>query len=664
MVINILYPASIDNNTSLPDVVDNVTSINAEVLNRLKRAILTIENELGVKPSSIYGTVRNRLNIIENALDNAFAGDSIAFGGDLSGSAISQTVVGIQNVPVLTTAPIDGQVLGFNGSSWGPATPSDNSTTLDWILLSSDSFVTIYTLTPAIALNEVVDIAASINIAQSNGMDGYSAVWSRRLFGIQNIGGTLSDPVGNTSDTNNISPILGSFMTGALAQIAIVGTDIVVQAQRPTGLFCYASATVDFVRGVVPSPASAVYSCSPNNLPYIVVSPTLLTITLNSGGTGATAIIVDNYNLTSVTVINNTTVTGVLPAGTYSIGTGNVSVTSPSNPITLVNGFTFVSVEMPTITGFQAGTPDFGSAAGQSSPTISPVLLGTQFISLTSVQLNGVEHISHVSYTSTAITFNSIVSGAVGAFTTVSVTNAAGTVTYGNGTSTGWTYLPAGYHLYMPDFVNLSGSAITQFNDVGDQTADNLAVAITGCNLLSSGIGGQPTAVVTATDTSYTGTATISGWTAGHSFLAGSGNGNITSSSGNGIYNMGSDNVGTQLLLYGVLESSHFGSSGLVAQLDPVSPITLATINAGYIFEESLDSSGNYTMVNTGVPQTTATSIPISFHTNTNLFGGVLGAFVGVEFAAWVLYPNTTLSTPNRNVVTAFLSGKYSIALL
>lgn len=46
---------------------------------------------------------------------------SFVAGGDLSGNAASQTVVGIQNHPVAGTAPAVGNVLTWDGGSWGPA---------------------------------------------------------------------------------------------------------------------------------------------------------------------------------------------------------------------------------------------------------------------------------------------------------------------------------------------------------------------------------------------------------------------------------------------------------------------------------------------------------------------------------------------------------------
>jgi len=51
------YPNQIDTSTEIPAAIDNVTPVKGEVVNRLRDAILAIENELGVTPSGTYGTI-------------------------------------------------------------------------------------------------------------------------------------------------------------------------------------------------------------------------------------------------------------------------------------------------------------------------------------------------------------------------------------------------------------------------------------------------------------------------------------------------------------------------------------------------------------------------------------------------------------------------------
>jgi len=61
-----MYPGQIDDNISMPSVIDNKTHLNADIYNRLRNAIIAVEQELGVKPSGIYTTVKSRIDNIEN----------------------------------------------------------------------------------------------------------------------------------------------------------------------------------------------------------------------------------------------------------------------------------------------------------------------------------------------------------------------------------------------------------------------------------------------------------------------------------------------------------------------------------------------------------------------------------------------------------------------
>lgn len=61
-----IYPASIDGYAQIPLAVDTITPINAETVNRLRSAIINIETELGVLPSSEnFVDVRARLDALE-----------------------------------------------------------------------------------------------------------------------------------------------------------------------------------------------------------------------------------------------------------------------------------------------------------------------------------------------------------------------------------------------------------------------------------------------------------------------------------------------------------------------------------------------------------------------------------------------------------------------
>lgn len=116
------YPAQIDNNITLPLVADNFTPVFGETVNRLRNAIVAIENELGVKPSGSYSTVRARLDAIETGLGNL---QIINLAGDLGGTLASPKVIGWQGRPISDAAPTVNQVMVWNGIAWVPGDPGN-----------------------------------------------------------------------------------------------------------------------------------------------------------------------------------------------------------------------------------------------------------------------------------------------------------------------------------------------------------------------------------------------------------------------------------------------------------------------------------------------------------------------------------------------------------
>lgn len=115
------YPAKIDNNTSLPDAIDNITPVKADVVNRLKQAILAVENELGTKPSGVSATVKARLSDIENSINNL---EIVQLTNDLGGTIDEPLVVGLRGIPISSSLPAIGQTLSFNGLAWVPVDPT------------------------------------------------------------------------------------------------------------------------------------------------------------------------------------------------------------------------------------------------------------------------------------------------------------------------------------------------------------------------------------------------------------------------------------------------------------------------------------------------------------------------------------------------------------
>lgn len=123
-----VYPIEIDSSLNLPEAVDAISAVNAQTINRLREAIIAIETELGVKPSNVYGTVRQYLDslnsTIETLNDDIQAIVDFTAAGDLAGTPTSQTVVGIRGRPISSATPSVGNVLIWNGSTWAPGAQS------------------------------------------------------------------------------------------------------------------------------------------------------------------------------------------------------------------------------------------------------------------------------------------------------------------------------------------------------------------------------------------------------------------------------------------------------------------------------------------------------------------------------------------------------------
>lgn len=66
------YPNALDNSTTLPLATDKVTEVRAEVVNRLRSAILNIESELGVQPSAAFGNVKDRLDNFDGNITDVY----------------------------------------------------------------------------------------------------------------------------------------------------------------------------------------------------------------------------------------------------------------------------------------------------------------------------------------------------------------------------------------------------------------------------------------------------------------------------------------------------------------------------------------------------------------------------------------------------------------
>lgn len=111
------YPENLDDSTSLPLIVDNVSSIRAEVINRIRESVLAIESELGIDPSREFGSVRARLDAME--LGGGAGGGFIEIQQDDSTILSNVSTVNFTgNVEVTSDTPlkVDVRVIGGNAT--------------------------------------------------------------------------------------------------------------------------------------------------------------------------------------------------------------------------------------------------------------------------------------------------------------------------------------------------------------------------------------------------------------------------------------------------------------------------------------------------------------------------------------------------------------------
>jgi hypothetical protein len=111
------YPAKIDTVISLPAAQDNITPISGDIYNNLRNAVLALEAELGIKPSGIYTTVKNRLDTLEALLGASATLSPLFFSG----------------------APLNGQTVIFNNGAWSPGTDFGAQNLITSGALSSNS---------------------------------------------------------------------------------------------------------------------------------------------------------------------------------------------------------------------------------------------------------------------------------------------------------------------------------------------------------------------------------------------------------------------------------------------------------------------------------------------------------------------------------------------
>lgn len=122
-MVGTVYPNYIDSFAQLPTIVDNVSPVRAGDVNRLRDAVLAIENELGKNPSGTYGTVRDRLDAIETltSVIAEFGGDDSNLVVDFISASLEQPIN--KDYFLVSAIPYDGYIFStISDCSAGTAT--------------------------------------------------------------------------------------------------------------------------------------------------------------------------------------------------------------------------------------------------------------------------------------------------------------------------------------------------------------------------------------------------------------------------------------------------------------------------------------------------------------------------------------------------------------
>ena len=235
--MTIKYPSAIDDSSNLITVIDSVTSVKGIIVNNLRDALLAVETELGIKPSGVFTTVRNRLDTIDLSLQSLSAslssitttsGNFIA-GKDLSGTSVSQTVIALNGFALSSATPGTNQALVWSGAAWAPTTIiSGASIQSAGTPLANNPHSTLNFTGAGITATDIGGIA-TINVPIQPPTGSVGGV----------LGGTLPNPTFATTTT------WGNLKSGA--QFTVLTTDATVTALGALAISDEKATTLDFI---------------------------------------------------------------------------------------------------------------------------------------------------------------------------------------------------------------------------------------------------------------------------------------------------------------------------------------------------------------------------------------------------------------------------------
>jgi hypothetical protein len=237
----------------LPITVDLQTPVKGEVVNRQRESILAVEEELGIKPSGTYTTVRARLDALESLIAQGGGGGGGGGGGVVPYSEILPVSFNGQTAFTLSVSPLSGIVELYIGGLKQDATEfvvSGTSLTYNGSvsLLTSDVVEVVYFINGGF-------IGANVNVlgvlSLSSSQNDYSpAGWTACDVLLLNasVGGVNITGFNSNSITHSFKTVINTGLntitlknqdSGSLAsnRILTTGSDVVLISNQAARLF-------------------------------------------------------------------------------------------------------------------------------------------------------------------------------------------------------------------------------------------------------------------------------------------------------------------------------------------------------------------------------------------------------------------------------------------
>ncbi|GAB3867418.1 hypothetical protein GCM10028824_09770 [Hymenobacter segetis] len=376
---------------------------------------------LGQGSHSVYATAQSSgVPVSARSATVTFTVDTVAPTATLSTTASNPTATS----PIPFTVTFSEPVTGFGA---GGLVVSNGTLTGGTVSGTSGGTTYTFTVTPS-GNGVVVGVSVRAGAAQDAAGNGNPASGTTSVtYSVTPTISGFSPPSGPIGQTVTVT---GTNLTGATA-VTVNGTAGTITGTPTTGSLTFtvgAGSTTGLIRVTTPG-GTATSSTSFAVVPAPTISgfsppggPVGQTVTITGTNfTGATGVTLNGAAIPGFTVVNSTTVTFVVPAGSSS---GLIAVTTPGGTATSSGAFTFIPP--PTISGFSPGSANTGRTV---------TVTGINFNGATALTLNGVAITGFTVVNGTTITFAvpaGATSGPIGVTTPGGTATSSGSLTIDN----------------------------------------------------------------------------------------------------------------------------------------------------------------------------------------------------------------------------------------